>query len=74
MSRTHHHSINWGTRHFFKQSKRIGPTPGWWIRLMMHVPRRRQERDLMLKVVRGELDAEGMCFGVGGRKPHTYFW
>jgi hypothetical protein len=48
-------------------------TPGWWIRLTMNRPERREHHLLEKKVLR-EIDIEDVDFPDLGRKPHIYYW
>lgn len=47
-------------------------TPSWWIREMMAVKARAQEKTLRHRVLRGD-DAEGLAWPLA-RKPHVYYW
>lgn len=48
-------------------------TPGWWIRLMMNKPKRREAHMLEKKAHRVE-DLEDVDFVNSKRKPHIYYW
>lgn len=48
-------------------------TPGWWIRLTMNRPERREHHLLEKKILR-EIDIEDVDFPDLGRKPHVYYW
>jgi len=51
----------------------LGGTPKWWRKLFMTRPRRRENRALCHRILRGE-DYERLAFPVGSRKPHVYYW
>ncbi len=48
-------------------------TPGWWVKMMMTKPERRNAHLLEKKVLRTE-DIDDVDFPDLGRKPHVYFW
>lgn len=73
MSRTFHHHVRFGKRHFFKLSNKIGPTPGWFVREFMTRPKRRLTRRIVRSILAGR-DPDGVAFPLGGRRPHVYFW
>lgn len=73
MSRTNHHGKH-GSRWLFKMPRPYGSTPGWWVALFMNRPRRRRDRRLLERVVKGLVDADEAAFSVGGRRPHVYYW
>ncbi len=50
-----------------------GGTPKWWRKLFMTRPRRRENRALCHRILRGE-DYERLAFPLGSRKPHVYYW
>ncbi len=84
MSRTHHHSSNWGPDHRFAIERndrgygfgrrRVGEAPGWHVRLYDHRPCRIEDRRMLRAIRSGALDADGVAFTrTGGRKPHSYY-
>ena len=48
-------------------------TPGWWVKMMMNRPERREHHLLEKKVLR-EINIEDVDFPDLGRKPHIYYW
>jgi hypothetical protein len=48
-------------------------TPGWWCKLMMTRPKRRETALACHRVVQGD-DPDGMVFPLGNHKPHSYYW
>lgn len=47
-------------------------TPSSWHQVYHHRPRRRKERQLEVKIMKGE-DPDGLAWPVA-RKPHNYYW
>ncbi len=48
-------------------------TPGWWVKMTMNRPERREHHLLERKVLR-EIDIEDVDFPDLGRKPHIYYY
>ena len=48
-------------------------TPKWWRKLYMTRPRRRANRALCRRILKGESFDE-LVFPPGNRKPHVYYW
>lgn len=48
-------------------------TPKWWRKLHMTRPRRRENRVLCHRILRGE-EYDQLVFPLGSRKPHVYYW
>jgi hypothetical protein len=48
-------------------------TPGWWTKLHMTRPKRRENARVCLLVLKGD-DPDGLTFPLGNRKPHEYYW
>jgi len=79
MSRTRHHGDKAKQRKFEgrkgEKLKRSAPgwkwlnTPGWWTRLMMTAPQRRETRDMLKKA---GPDTDVMLSHP--KRPHNYFW
>lgn len=49
-------------------------TPGWWVSLHMTRPRRRANKALCQKLLRGDIGCEEVVFPLGNHKPHEYYW
>ncbi len=76
MSRTFHHSRKWGRLNKWKRphSNAYGVSPGWWVRMFMHVPARSRRRKMLRLVLRDGIDVDNTAFDLGSRKPHNYYW
>jgi hypothetical protein len=48
-------------------------TPRWWRKLHMTRPRRRENRRLCQRILRGA-PSDGLMFPLGNSKPHVYYW
>lgn len=51
-----------------------GSTPGWWVKLFMTRPRRREEALLCRLLEKGSIDADEAVFPLGNHKPHKDYW
>jgi hypothetical protein len=51
----------------------LGHTPGWWVKLYMSRPRRRQNKRCCMAVLKGK-DPDGLVFPLGNHRPHEYYW
>lgn len=49
-------------------------TPGWWVRLFMTRPQRRESQRLCKLLEREIIDGDEVTFPLGSRKPHAYYW
>jgi hypothetical protein len=74
MSRTYHHSYQWGSRNFFKLSNKAGPTPGWWVTIFMNRPKRHHDARLLDAVCADKVDADEALYELGNHRPHIYYW
>lgn len=48
-------------------------TPKWWRKLYMTRPRRRENRNLCHRILRGG-EYDRLVFPLGNSKPHVYYW
>ena len=73
MSRTTHHGDKAKRRACGRNWRQMRQTPGWWVRIMMTRPQRRQvklwERDAAKHLTWCDIDDPPH-----GCKPHRYFW
>lgn len=51
-----------------------GGTPGWWVKLFMTRPRRREEAHLCRLLEQGSVDGDEVVFPLGNHKPHKDYW
>jgi len=49
-------------------------SPGWWVKLFMTRPRRREEAQLCRLLCLETIDADDAVFPLGNHKPHKYYW
>lgn len=74
MSRTFHHSRNWGKEHFYQISTAVGPEPNWFSHMFSIRPQRNRDTRLLARVRADTVDADNVCFSTGTRRPHAYYW
>lgn len=70
MSKTYHHGYKQKERHFGLNWYWYRSTPSWWNKLHHHKPKRREHRDMLRNVVKGEVEQTWPL----DKKPHKYYW
>lgn len=53
--------------------KSMSSWPKWWDVLFHTRPRRREEREIEKKLLKGD-DPDSAIFPPGNHKPHNYYW
>ncbi len=65
------------SKEFIPYSRRpvdYGNSPGWYVKLFMNRPRRRQNKSLCRNILQGRKEYDETAFPLGNSKPHVYYW